>query len=345
MGVHSSAAPEGKQMGLFGNKPADESPVEWTAEAEERLKRAPFFLRGMVRKLSEKKARELGIRLITDDVLAGFKDKMMNPMAEAGVGAAHQAAGVETKPLAWTREAEERLAGVPEFMRGMIRKIAEEVALERGHLEVNLELLMKAEALGDLQETHPPSMEWTDAAEVRLERKVEGSPEMAREFVREMLRRDAEDLARELAITRIDLAALTRIWDAPQKEVTWTPEAYKRLMTSPDFVRSGIKKAAERRARKGGAETITSEMLTRFRNEAMMRAMKRLRTFGYNEMSFEGFEDAKEKIKRLQNNPEAAKRLEDIRSYMGTRGKVGLIDEEMLTRMKEYLKDPNRKEM
>jgi hypothetical protein len=86
-------------------------------------------------------------------------------------------------------------------------------------------------------------------------------------------------------------------------------------------------------------------MLTKFRNEAMMRAMKRLRTFGYNEMTFDAFEDAKEKIKRLQNNPEAAKRLEDIRNYMGSRGKVGLMDEEMLERMRDYLKDPTKKEM
>jgi hypothetical protein len=330
---------------MFGNKPSDESPVSWTPEAEERLKRAPFFLRGMVRRISEKKARELGISVITEEVLAQFKEKMMNPMAGSGAGAAHKAAGVETKPIAWTREAEERLATVPEFMRGMIRQIAEEVALERGHLEVNVELMEKAEALGDVEEAALPPMEWTDAALVRLDQKVDGSPEIAKEFVRGMLRRDAEDLAREHGIERIDLTALTRIWDTPQKEIDWTPEAYKRLMTSPDFVRSGIKKAAERRARKMGASVITSEMLTKFRNEAMMRAMKRLRTFGYNEMTFDAFEDAKEKIKRLQNNPEAAKRLEDIRNYMGSRGTVGLMDEEMLERMRDYLKDPTKKEM
>lgn len=329
----------------MSSKLPDDAVIAWTPEAEQRLKRAPFFLRGMVRRLSEKKARELGIQMITDEVLAQFKDKMMNPMAEAGTGVVHQAAGVETKPLAWTREAEERLSTVPDFMQGMIRKIAEEVALERGHLEVNVELLEKAEALGDVEEaTHAP-MEWTDAAKVRLDQKVGGSPEMAKEFVRDMLRRDAEELAREIGLLRIDLTAVVQIWDIPQKEITWTTEAYKRLMTSPDFVRSGIKKAAERRARKMGETTITSEMLTKFRNEAMMRAMKRLRTFGYNEMSFEAFEDAKGKIKRLQDNPEAAKRLQDIKNYMGERGTVGLIDEEMLERMRDYLKDPTKKEI
>ncbi len=336
---------------LFNGKSKEEEgaapfPIQWTPEAEARLSKAPFFLRGMVRRLSEKKATELGLSVITEEVLAQFKEKMMNPMIQSGAGASHEAAGVEVKPLAWTREAEERLATVPEFMRGMIRRIAEEVALERGHLEVDLALLMKAEALGEESgERSKESLEWTDAATLRLEQKIADSPEIAREFVRGMLKSDVEELAREQGIARIDLAALAQIWDAPKRDVTWTEEAYKRLMTSPDFVRSGIKKAAERRARKMGTAIITSEMLTTFRNEAMMKAMKRIRTFGYNEMSFDAFEDAKEKIRRLQDNPEAAKRLDDIRGYMDKRGKVGLIDEEMLGKMRDYLKDPTKKQM
>ena len=321
-------------------------PIQWTPEAEQRLKRAPFFLRGMVRRLSEKKARELGITLITEAVLEQFKEKMMNPMMATGAGVVHQESGVShPQALAWTREAQERLEGVPVFMRDMIKRIAEEVALERGHLEVNLELLMKAESLGDRETTSRAALPWTDAALLRLDQKIADSPEIAKEFVKEMLKHDAEDLAYELGIDRIDLAALTRIWDRPASQIQWTEEAHKRLMTSPDFVRSGIKKAAERRARKMNATTITSEMLTRFRNEAMMKAMKRLRGFGYREMTFDAFDDAKAKIRRLQNNTEAEKRLDDIRGYMNQRGKVGLIDEEMLDQMKDYLRDPSKKEM
>lgn len=325
-----------------------EQTITWTPDAEARLKKAPFFLRGMVRRLSEKKARELGILVITEAVLAQFKDKMMNPMMEAGAGTAHTAAGVEVKPLAWTREAQERLSTVPEFMRGMIQRIAEEVALERGHLEVDLALLMKAEALGEESQgegASRPIVSWTDAALLRLDQKISDSPEIAREFVRGMLKNDAEDLAREMKLEKIDLAALAQIWDAPKSDIGWTDEAHKRLMTSPDFVRSGIKKAAERRARKMGVPAVTSELLTQFRNEAMMKAMKRIRAFGYNEMSFDAFEDAKDKIRRLKDNPEAAKRLDDIRGYMGQRGKVGLIDDEMLEKMRDYLKDPTQKEM
>jgi len=322
-----------------------DSPITWTADAEERLKKAPVFLRGMVRRLSEKKAQELGISVITEAVLVQFKEKMMTPMMQSGAGVSHDTAGVATVSLAWTREAEERLTTVPEFMRGMIRRIAEEVAMERGHLEVDLALLMKAEALGEESSTPHAELPWTDAARLRLEQKISNSPEIAREFVSGMLKNDAEDLARERGFARIDLAVLAQIWDAPKDEVVWTEEARKRLMTSPDFVRSGIKKAAERRARKMGTSIITSEMLTTFRNEAMMKAMKRIRAFGYREMSFNAFEDAKEKIRRLKDNPEAAKRLDDIRSYMDKRGKVGLIDEEMLEKMRDYLKDPSKKEM
>lgn len=329
----------------MGKKDQETGVITWTPEAEARLKKAPFFLRGMVRKLSEKKAAEKGITTITEEILAKFKDKMMDPMAGAGVGASHAEAGIETKALAWTREASERLETVPEFMRGMIRKIAEEVALERGHLEVDLELLEKAEALGDEAKGEALSeIPWTDAAKVRLEQKIADSPEMAREFVQGMLKNDAEDLARELGLERIDLAALTQIWDAPKSDVVWSEEAHKRLLTSPDFVRSGIKKAAERRARKMGMTEITSELLTKYRNEAMMKAMKRIRAFGYREMTFDAFEDAKEKIRRLKENPEAEKRLDDIKSYMGKRGNVGLIDEEMLDKMKDYLKDPSKKD-
>lgn len=334
---------------MFGSKPKpkeEQNSITWTPEAEVRLKKAPFFLRKMVRSLSEKKAAELGITVITEEVLAQFKDKMMTPMANEGTTTVHESAGVETKALAWTREAQERLDTVPEFMRAMIKKIAEEVALERGHLEVDMELLKKAEELGEKTEDQTrPEIEWTDAAKLRLEQKIAESPEMARDFVLDMLKNDAEDLALEMGITRIDLAAATQIWDAPKSDIAWSEEARKRLMTSPDFVRSGIKKAAERRARKLGVTTVTSELLTKFRNEAMMKAMKRLRVYGYDKMTFDAFEDAKEQTPRLKDNAEASKRLDDIKCYMENKGDIGLIDEEMLDRMKDYLKDPTKKKM
>ncbi|MBH0187853.1 MAG: hypothetical protein HP493_03085 [Nitrospira sp.] len=123
--------------------------LRWTAGALKRMERAPIFLRGMVRRVAEKKARELGYEEITEEILDRFKGQMMGSMGgESGLAAAAEA--MTQGRIPWTATARERLANVPEFMRPMIQQIAEEIAKERGHLEVNVELYDKVEALGDL---------------------------------------------------------------------------------------------------------------------------------------------------------------------------------------------------
>lgn len=312
--------------------------VTWTAEALERLERAPVFLRGMVRRLAEKKARELGKREITGALLDQFKRQMMGSMGgEAAM--ADAADQMAQGKLPWTAEARKRLDDVPEFMRAMIRQITEEVARERGHLEVNVELFEKVEAMGDHAGAAAAPVEWTDGALARLRDKVKDSPPIALDFVTDMLKRDAEDLARESGWTTIDEQTLVTIWDAPQAQVAWTDDAWKRLLTSPDFVRSGIRKAAERRARKLGLKEIDSAHLTTFRNEAMMKAVKRIRSFGYQELTFDAFDDALTKVKRLKGNNQAEQRLEEIRSFMTKeKPEVGVLGEELMTRFRKYLK-------
>ncbi len=325
-------------MGMFdSNEEAAVSEVIWTDEALKRMERAPVFLRGMVKRLAEKKARELGYVEITAEILDRFKNQMMGRMGgEAGLAAA--AVQIEKGRVPWTAAAQERLETVPEFMRHMIKQIAEELALERGHLEVNVELFEKVEALGDHQEQGGPPMEWSEGALARLQEKIKSTPPIAMDFVTDMLKRDTEDLARERGFARIDEAALVQIWEAPQERILWSDEAWARLLTSPDFVRSGIRKAAERRARKMGLKEIDSEHLTKFRNEAMMKAVKRIRSFGYRELTFDAFEDALEKVKRLQGNEQAEKRLAEIREYMKKKPEVGVLGEELMERFRKYLK-------
>lgn len=311
--------------------------IQWTDEALQRMERAPVFLRGMVKRLAEKKARELGHAVITADLLDQFKSQMMGRMGgESGMATA--ADQMQKGQVPWTAAAQERLNNVPEFMRHMIKQIAEEIAVERGHLEVNVELFEKVEALGDIQEQAGPAMEWTEGARARLQEKIKSAPAIAMDFVTDMLKRDTEDLAREAGLPRIDEAALIQLWEAPKERVAWTDEAWKRLMTSPDFVRSGIRKAAERRARKLKLKEIDSDHLTKFRNEAMMKAVKRIRSFGYQELTFDAFEDALEKVKRLQGNEQAEKRLAEIREYMKKKPDVGVLGEELMERFRKYLK-------
>jgi hypothetical protein len=315
--------------------------VRWTDEASNRLARAPIFLRGMVRRLAEKKARELGCTEITGDLLEQFKNQTMGGMGGES-GMADAAEQMAQGHLPWTAAAKERLNTVPEFMRHMIKQIAEEIARERGHLEVNIELFEKVEALGDLREAASPPLEWSEGALAQLHEKLKQSPPIAAEFVTDMLRRDTEDLAREKGITRIDESVLFQLWDAPQERVTWTDEAWKRLQTSPDFVRSGIRKAAERRARKLGLKEVDSEHLTTFRNQAMMKAVKRIRSFGYNNLTFEAFDTALEKTKRLQGNEQAEKRLQEIREHFADpdmkKPEGGTLGADLMDRFRRYLK-------
>ena len=315
--------------------------IGWTDEASKRLERAPLFLRGMVRRLAEKKARELGYSEITGEILDQFKNQMMGSMGgEAGM--ADAAEQMAQGHLPWTAAAKDQLNTVPEFMRNMTRQIAEEIARERGHLEVNVELFEKVEALGDLREASRPPLEWSEGALAQLHEKLKQSPPIAVEFVTDMLRRDTEDLAREKGVTRIDELMLLQLWDVPQERVAWTDEAWKRLQTSPDFVRSGIRKAAERRARKLGLKEVDSEHLTTFRNQAMMKAVKRIRSFGYDNLTFEAFDTALEKTKRLQGNEQAEKRLQEIREHFADpdlkKPEGGTLGADLMDRFRKYLK-------
>ncbi len=315
--------------------------VRWTEGALKRMERAPVFLRGMVRRLAERKARELGYAEITEAILEQFKSQMMGGMGGAS-GMAEAAEAMAQGRLPWTAAAKERLNTVPEFMRGMIKQIAEEIAKEGGHMEVNVELFERVEALGDVREAAMPPLPWTDGALARLREKLQHSPPIAIEFVTDMLKRDTEDLARDKGLTQIDEQMLSQLWDTPQDRIAWTDEAWKRLQTSPDFVRSGIRKAAERRARKLGLKEIDSDHLTGFRNQAMMKAVKRIRSFGYNELTFDAFDTALEKTKRLQGNEQAEKRLEEIRSHFADpetkKPEGGTLGAELMDRFRRYLK-------
>jgi hypothetical protein len=317
------------------------SEVRWSEGALKRMERAPIFLRGMVRRLAEKKARELGYEEITEPILDEFKNQMMGRMGgESGMSdAAEQMA---QGYLPWTAAARERLTTVPEFMRGMIKQIAEEMARERGHLEVNVDLFEKVEALGDMRETAAPPMAWTEQAAALLQEKIKDSPPIAMEFVHDMLKLDTEELARERGLASIDEETLRQLWEAPQERVTWTDEAWKRLQTSPDFVRSGIRKAAERRARKLGLKEIDSDHLTTFRNQAMMKAVKRIRSFGYNDLTFDAFETALQKTKRLQGNEQAELRLQEIREHFKDpetkKPEGGTLGADLMSRFRKYLK-------
>lgn len=308
--------------------------VTWTSEALERLERAPAFLRGMVRKLAERQARAEGITVITPEVMTRYKREMMGPAA----------AGPSERPaIPWTEEAEALLREIPEFMRPITRRICEELAAEESAPTVTADFIRRAESLAEAEAPHEP-MPWTAEAEAALAERLTRTPAMMADFVVRLFKRDVEAQARRLGEREITLAVFRKVWYAGQEEqVEWAPEAWARLQTAPEFVRTGIQKAAERRARKEGVRVITSPLLTRYRNQAMLKAVKRIRELGYHELTFEAFEAAKERIRLVSLNPEAQERLDAIRRYFREERKGGhgdTLGEDLMRRFREYLKDP-----
>ncbi len=314
----------------------------WSEEAEARLQRAPKFLQPMVRNVTEKKAREVGITRISESFLSGVRDvtmKAAEPPEPTLPEPGHKA-------MVWTRAAQTRLQEIPEFTRDITRKIVEEIAAERGHLEVNCKFLDQVEALGSNPEEGAVSnIVWAPDAEALLEQRLSGTPAMAVQFMTDLLRADAEDLAHELGAEQMTASVLQQAWVKPLTPVPWSYEARKRLNDAPDFVRSGIKKAAERRARREHLAEIGSDDLTRFRNESMLKAVKRLKVLGFTELTFDNvFETASARVKRLQNNPQAVQRFAEIRQHVEQKeGGVGLLDHDMVTKMKRYLKSETDK--
>jgi len=312
------------------------SEISWSDEAEARVNRAPAFLRSMVRNLTEKKAREAGVTHISEAFLSGVREATMSagerPPEPTVPEPGHKA-------IVWTAEAEERLAEVPQFTRDTMRKIVEEIAAERGHLEVNCKLLDQVEKLGD-ETCSGPDMAWSDEALELLQSRLSETPEIAVDFMFDLYKADAEELSRKRRVETVTADILRDVWDTPHAAVPWSAEARSRLDNAPDFVRSGIKKAAERRARREGLAEIGSDDLTRFRNESMMKAVKRMKAFGFRELTFDAFKVAATKVKRLKGNPQAEKRFAEIRKHVeGKPDGVGLLDRQMVENMKKYLRD------
>jgi len=114
-------------------------------------------------------------------------------------------------------------------------------------------------------------------------------------------------------------------------EVVWTEEARRRVENAPAFVRPGIWKLMERRARERGRSVITSEFLTEIRNESMLRVAKCIRGFGFEELSLEAFEVAKTKMRKLPRKVEV---IEEIKAFLAERTQK---NEMILAKFQHYL--------
>ena len=320
--------------------------VCWSSEAEQRLNRVPGFLRKMVRKRAESYVSELGEKVVTADHMGKlaakrFGDKMpgQRPASSENTPSTESAHKQSKEELAWTAEAKSYLEQIPTFLREGIFAVAEDVARQEGRLEVNINLLHRLEAEDDPTR----KLFWEEEAENLLEAALAGRAPQAVLFVRPSMAMAAEREAKRRDSIVVTQADVEIVIATDMAGVEWDPDALARVASAPDFVRAGIKKAAEFGARREGLGHISSDDLTRFRNRAMMRAVRRMKGFGMTELDFDAFSIAKERVPRLKDNEQAAKRFQEIRQYVESKrapdgSGLGLLDRELLEQMRTELK-------
>jgi hypothetical protein len=112
---------------------------------------------------------------------------------------------------------------------------------------------------------------------------------------------------------------------ADENGILWHEEAWDRVKHAPEFVRPGIRKLMVQRAVMRGYKFITSDFLTEIRNESMMLVSKRVKQFGFEELSMGAFDEAKKKMKESPRKIEVIEEIEDFLA-MRTEKKEDIID-------------------
>ncbi len=118
---------------------------------------------------------------------------------------------------------------------------------------------------------------------------------------------------------------------AEDNGVEWTAEAWERVKHAPEFVRPGIRKLMVQRAMKRGFKFIASDFLTDIRNESMMLVSKRVRQFGFEELSMGAFDEAK---KKMSESPRKIEVIEEIEDFLGQRTEK---KEDIVDKFKNYM--------
>jgi radical SAM protein with 4Fe4S-binding SPASM domain len=322
-----------------------DSMVTWDPVAEQRLARVPPFLRKMVRKRAESHVLEQGETRVTPEHMQQLAKRRFGdagPPRPEGEANAPVAGGLASA-LPWTPEAERHLGDLPPVLQGGIRTVAEDVAREEGRLEVNMQLLARLEE-EDAPERRLP---WVPDAEQALEHSLAGKPAQVRLFTAPTLEAAIEQVARQRGAGSVTAADVARVVVTDGTGVTWSDEARRRLATAPEFIRPGIKKAAEFNARREGLAVIGSDDLTRFRNRAMLRAVRRIKGFGMQSLDFDAFDIARERVPRLQGNAQAAERFASSRGYVESHqaedgSGLGTLGHDLLERMRAELAPADR---
>jgi nucleotide-binding universal stress UspA family protein len=189
---------------------ADSERPTWSAAALARVVKVPQMVRETVKAGIEDLAlardlKEITLELAEEGVAEARKAMCPVPeSADEGQAEAALPTTAADAPLAWTAEAEVRLARVPEgFMRDMTRQRVETMARKSGAEAVTLELVEEKYAGWAMGSAKRESeMEWDAEASARIDR--------IPDFIRGMVVLEIERCARELGLNTVNGAAIDK---------------------------------------------------------------------------------------------------------------------------------------
>ena len=118
---------------------------------------------------------------------------------------------------------------------------------------------------------------------------------------------------------------------AKENGVEWSEDAWERVKHAPEFVRPGIRKLMVQRCVKSGFKIVTSDYLTEIRNESMMLVSKRVKGFGFEELTMDAFEVAKGKMRQ---SPRKVEVIEEIEDFLAMRTEK---KDEIVEKFKQYM--------
>ncbi len=184
--------------------------TSWTTEAEERMNRAPSFVRNMARMAILRYAQQRGHTVITASIVEEATKLLMPGRAEQMMGEiveAHESGSLKKQveeeidlTLPWSEEAQALLATIEnESVRHNVYGRAEKKARVDGAEVVNVEhLTMFLAEQGAGQGASDEELHWQAEALARLVRVPEG-------FMRDASRKRIEEYAREHGLSEISL--------------------------------------------------------------------------------------------------------------------------------------------
>ncbi len=199
----------------------------------------------------------------------------------------------ENFTMNWSPEAKNILKQIPSFGRGMVIKNVERFAVKNNHQEITLEIMKAAreEMTANRKTAFPKSMNENKDAHL-----IDNNNRLQENEV-----------------------------------IPWTEEARKRVEHAPDFVRPGIYKLMQKKARLHGYKEITSSFLSEIRDESMKFASKRIKNIGFDELRMDAWDKAKEKLKSVHKKEV----IDQIKTFLGERT---ARNESIITKFQAYLK-------